>query len=128
VFVGERLNTPASVVALDQIESAPDAQSETVTLSDGGEVTAHWSESVGKAVLVSDGLPEIAEDETFELWLVRDGAAVSAGTFTSEDGTATALLDGSVESGDVIAMTVEPSGGSPTGQPTSDPILAIETA
>ena len=97
VFVSEQLNTPASVVALDQIESAPDAQSETVTLSDGGEVTAHWSESVGKAVLVSDGLPTIADDESFELWFVRDGAAISAGTFTAADGTATALLNGAME-------------------------------
>ena len=110
------------------IESASDAQSETVTLSDGGEVTAHWSESVGKAVLVSDGLPSIADDESFELWFVRDGAAIPAGTFTSEDGTATALLEGAIESGDVIAVTVEQAGGSPTGQPTSDPIIAIETA
>ncbi len=76
VFVGQQLNTPASVVALDQIESAPDAQSETVALADGGEVTAHWSESIGKAVLVSDGLPSIADDESFELWVVRDGAAI----------------------------------------------------
>jgi anti-sigma-K factor RskA len=128
VFVGERLNTPASVVALDEIQSAPDAQSETVSLSDGGEVTAHWSESVGKAVLVSDGLPMIADDESFELWFVRDGAAIPAGVFTSDDGTATALLDGPIESGDVIAVTIEPAGGSPTGQPTSDPIVAIETA
>lgn len=128
VTVGERLNTPASVVALDQIEAASDAQSETVALSDGGEVTAHWSESIGKAVLVSDGLPTIADDQSYELWFVRDGDAIPAGTFTSEDGTATALLEGAMESGDVIAVTVEQAGGSPTGQPTSDPIFAIETA
>jgi anti-sigma-K factor RskA len=128
VFVSQQLNTPASVVALDQIEAASDAQSETATLSDGGEVTAHWSESVGKVVLVSDGLPAIAEDESFELWFVRDDAPISAGTFTADDGTATALLTGAMEPGDVIAVTVEPSGGSPTGQPTSDPIVAIATA
>ena len=128
VSVSERLNAPASVVALDQIQSADDAQSETVTLSDGGEVTAYWSKTIGKAVLVSDGLPPLADDESFELWVVRDGAAVPAGTFTSDDGTATELLEGSIESGDVIAITVEPAGGSPTGQPTSDPIVAIETA
>jgi anti-sigma-K factor RskA len=128
VFVGQQLTTPASVVALDQIESAPDAQSETVVLSDGGEVTAHWSESVGKAVLVSDGLPSIADDESFELWVVRDGTATSAGTFTADDGTATALLDSAIEEGDVIAISVEPAGGSPTGQPTTDPIAQIETA
>jgi anti-sigma-K factor RskA len=128
VFVSEQLNTPASVVALDQIESAPDAQSQTADLPDGGEVTAHWSESVGKAVLVTDGLPALADDETFELWFVRDGDAISAGTFSADDGTATALLQGALEPGDVIAVTVEPSGGSPSGQPTSDPIVAIETA
>jgi anti-sigma-K factor RskA len=128
MFVSQQLNTPASVVALDLIEAASDAQSETATLPDGGEVTAHWSESVGKVVLVSDGLPAIAEDESFELWFVRDDAAISAGTFTAEDGTATALLTGAMEPGDVIAVTVEPSGGSPTGQPTSDPIVAIATA
>jgi anti-sigma-K factor RskA len=128
VFVGQQLTTPASVVALDQIEAAPDAQSETVALSDGGEATAHWSESVGKAVLVSDGLPSITNDESFQLWVVRDGAATSAGTFTADGGTATTLLDGAVEEGDLIAVTIEPAGGSPTGQPTSEPILAIETA
>jgi len=127
VFVSEQLNTPASVVALDQIESAPDAQSQTAALADGGEVTAHWSESVGKAVLVTDGLPALADDETFELWFVRDGDAISAGTFSADDGAATALLQGAIEPGDVIAVTVEPSGGSPSGQPTSDPIVAIET-
>ena len=70
----------------------------------------------------------VADDESFELWFVRDGAAISAGTFTAEDGTTTALLDGALEAGDVIAVTVEPAGGSPTGQPSSDPIVAIETA
>jgi anti-sigma-K factor RskA len=128
VFVSQQLTTPASVVALDEIESAPDAQSETVTLADGGVATAHWSEELGKAVLVSDGLPAIADDKSFELWFVRDGAPISAGPFTAEGGTATALLDGTIEPGDVIAVTVETAGGSPNGQPTTDPIVAIATA
>jgi anti-sigma-K factor RskA len=38
------------------------------------------------------------------------------------------LLDGALEAGDVIAVTVEPEGGAPDGQPTSDPIIAIPTA
>ena len=81
-----------------------------------------------ETVLVTDGLPEISDDQTYELWFVRDGSAIPAGLFASDDGSATALLDGAVESGDVIAVTIEPAGGSPTGQPTSDPILAIQTA
>ena len=31
------------------------------------------------------------------------------------------LLEGTMEPGDVIAVTVEPQGGSPTGEPTSEP-------
>ncbi|MCR2762585.1 anti-sigma factor [Microbacterium sp. zg.B48] len=127
VFVGQQLNPPASVVALNEIEAAPDAQAETVTLPEGGEATAHWAESVGKVVLVTDGLPEIAEDKSYELWFVRDGEPISAGVFAADDGSATALLSGAMEPGDVIAVTVEVAGGSPTGLPTTDPIVAIPT-
>jgi anti-sigma-K factor RskA len=126
--INDYLNRSAEVVALQQIEDAPDAQSATVEVTDGGTATAHWSESVGKVVLVSEGLPPIADDESFELWFVRGSDAVSAGTFDSADGEATALLDGAVEPGDVIAVTVEPQGGSPTGKPSSEPIVKIPTA
>jgi len=126
VMISTSLNPPA-VVALQQIEDAPDARSATADVTDGGTATAHWSESVGKAVLVSDALPPIAQDESFELWFVRDGAAVAAGTFEPSDQT-TALLEGTMQSGDAIAVTVEPQGGSPTGQPSSEPIVVIPTS
>ncbi|WP_404438075.1 hypothetical protein LG322_03745 [Microbacterium aerolatum] len=45
-----------------------------------------------------------------------------------KSGEATALLDGSMHEGDVIAVTVEQAGGSPTGLPTTEPIIAIPTA
>ena len=127
VTVGQQLTRPAAVVALEQIESASDAQSASVELSDGGEATAHWSASLGEVVFVSEGLPVLSDEETFELWFVRDEGAISAGTF-AESGEATTLLAGTYEPGDTIAVTVEPAGGSPTGAPTSDPILAIATA
>lgn len=127
-MINDYLNRPPAVVALQQIEDAPDAQSATVDVIDGGSATAHWSESVGKAVLVSQGLPQIADGETYEMWFVRDGAAESAGTFDPADLTTTALLDGAVQPGDVIAVTVEPQGGSPTGEPSSEPIVQIPTA
>lgn len=129
VTINQYVNRPPAVVALQEIESAPDAQSATAELTEGGIATAYWSESIGKAVLVSDGLPAIADDESFELWFVRDGGAVSAGTFDAADaGASTTLLDGALEPGDVIAVTVEPEGGSPTGSPSSEPIVQIPTA
>ncbi|MGO1851938.1 MAG: anti-sigma factor [Microbacteriaceae bacterium] len=123
-----QLTRPASVVALEQIEGAPDAQQAQVDLETGAQATAHWSASVGSAVLVTEGLETLDEDQTYQLWLVRGEDALPAGLFETDAGTATALLDGSMHKGDVIAVTVEQAGGSPTGLPTTDPIIAIPTA
>lgn len=127
--INEFVNRPPEVVAMQQIESAPDALTATAELGDGGSATALWSESIGKAVLISNGLPRIGAEETFEVWFVRDDEPVSAGVFDpNENGGATALLEGTVQSGDVIAVTVEPAGGSPTGEPSTDPIVTIPTS
>ena len=125
--INEYVNRPASLIALEQIEQAPDAQESTVEMTEGGTATAHWSESLGQAVIVSQGWPQIADDEAFELWFVRDGTPVSGGVFTSSGGTAMALLDVPLEPGDTIAVTIEEADGSPTGLPTTDPIVAIPT-
>lgn len=126
--LGGYLNRPAAVVALEQIQSADDAQQATVTLDDGGTATAHWSASAGAAVLVTDGIPAAAKGESYELWFVRGETPISAGVFDVEGGTATAALSGDMHAGDVIAVTVEQEGGSPTGKPTSDPFIVIPTA
>ena len=119
---------PAAVVALEQIENAPDAAQKSVSLADGGTATAHWSASVGDAVLVTDGLPPLDRDQTYELWFVRDGSPVSAGVFSANRGKTTAQLQGTMQAGDAIAVTVEQAGGSPTGAPTTDPLVVIPTS
>lgn len=119
---------PPAVQALEEIERAPDADSATATIEDGGEATVHWSESLGKVVLVAEGLPEIPSDRTFELWFVRGEEAISAGIFDADGAESTALLRGPMQPGDTIAVTVEQAGGAPEGDPTTDPIVAIPTA
>jgi anti-sigma-K factor RskA len=128
VALNQQLNPPASVVALQEIEAAGDAQQATVALDDGGTATAHWSASAGKAVLVADGIPSPGDGQTYELWFVRGDAPVSAGVFDVDGGDATAVLAGDMQAGDAIAVTVEQAGGSPTGLPTSDPVIVIPTA
>ncbi|KAA9131142.1 anti-sigma factor [Microbacterium caowuchunii] len=125
--VSQQLNRPEPVVALERIESAADAQSAAATVDGGGEAVLHWSPSLGEAVLVSDDLPTIPEDKTYELWYLRDGEPISAGVFAVDDGDATAILGGEMHEGDTIAITVEPSGGAPGGIPTGSPIVAIAT-
>ncbi len=125
--ISEVLNRTPGESALIQIEAAPDAAEASGELTGGGTAIVHWSESLGKAVLVGDGLPEIAADRTFELWYVRGGDAISAGTFTAAGGNATAALAGGMQQGDTIAVTIEQEGGAPDGAPTTDPIVAIAT-
>lgn len=131
VTVSQLFAPPAAVVALQQIEDAPDAQSASATMPDGTVATAHWSPSSGKSVLVADGMPAPPDGKTYELWFVRgeDQIAIPAGIFEPDaDGKATAQLSGEMHSGDVIAVTVEPAGGSPDGTPSSAPVLAVATA
>ncbi|MFI8633572.1 anti-sigma factor domain-containing protein [Microbacterium sp. NPDC077663] len=123
----ERARTPLEVQALEQIESAPDAQTVTGQFSDGGEAVLHWSDELDKVVLTTDDAPEIPADRSFELWFVRGDEPISAGVFDPSD-EVTALLSGDFEPGDVIAVTVEQKGGSPDGSPTTDPIITIPTA
>lgn len=126
--ITDTLRTPPAVQTLAQIEAAPDAQSASGQLGDAGQATLHWSESVGEAVFVASGLPSIDDDRTFELWFVRGDTPIPAGTFDASDGEVTALLDGSMQPGDAVAVTIEQSGGSPDGVPTTDPIVAISSA
>ncbi|MDQ1136159.1 MULTISPECIES: anti-sigma factor [Microbacterium] len=129
VTVSQLFTPPAAVVALEQIEKAPDAQSATATMADGTVATAHWSPSTGQSVLVTDGMPALADGTTYELWFVRGETPIAAGTFEPDaDGNATAVLQGEMHVGDIIAVTIEPAGGSPDGTPSSEPVVAVATA
>lgn len=119
---------PAAIIALDRIEGASDARQATAPVEGGGNATLHWSADLGEAVLVSDGLPSIASDETFELWYVRGETPISAGTFDASDDGATAALQSEPQEGDIVAVTVEQAGGAPNGLPTTTPIVLIPTA
>lgn len=129
VTVSQQLTRPATLIALEQVTTAPDAQSATATMPGGAVATAHWSASTGQSVLVTEGMPSLPSDQTYELWFVRDDTPIAAGIFkTDADGRATAILQGDFHSGDIIAVTVEPAGGSPDGTPSSAPVIAVATA
>lgn len=127
VALNNHLNRPDSVVALDEIEAADDADHASVALAGDGTASVHWSADLGRAVLVAEGLEQPDPDRTYQLWFVRGETASPAGLFEPESGEAIAPLDGEFRAGDVIAVTVEPAGGSPTGLPTTEPIFAIPT-
>jgi len=76
----------------------------------------------GEAVLVVDGLGPAPAGKTYEMWVVSHGEDPQrAGLFPGEDGRDVVPVDGAVEPGQVVLVTVEPEGG--VDAPTSEPIL-----
>ena len=107
------------------IAEAPDAQSQTLEVEGGGEVTLVSSADQGRSGVVVEGLPDLGADQTYELWYIDDAGADSAGTFDVSGSETWRVLDGSFTPGVAVGITVEPAGGSP--QPTTEPIVVIAT-
>lgn len=84
----------------------------------------------GGLVFVASGLPRIAADRTFELWLVPPaGAPRKAGLFrTDQNGDIVQASRIAVDPGTTaaVAVSVEPEGGS--NAPTTTPIIVVPLA
>jgi anti-sigma-K factor RskA len=78
----------------------------------------YWSPSRGLAFAATD-LPPLPEGRVYQLWLVTDGAPISAALITPDsNGAARALVPGVGTIGPkAFAVTIEPAGGvpAPTG-------------
>ena len=75
-------------------------------------------------VLTAENMPQVPEDKTMQIWVIENGKPKPAGTFRPEDGVATAPVTAPVQGAAVVAVTVEPDGGSK--QPTTDPVMQTE--
>ncbi len=116
--------TPPTPTAVTEVLEAPDAQHYPGPAA--GPVTASVVRSAaeGRSVLVPDRLPDPGPGKTYQMWYVPpQGNPVSAGLLA---GTAPALLEGSGQDAAAVALSVEPTGGSP--QPTTTPVLVIPLA
>jgi anti-sigma factor RsiW len=77
----------------------------------------------GRAALVLDDLDRAPSGKTYVLWIIEDGTPTAAGAFPGRDGTDLVALDGVVDEGDVVAVTIEDG---PVEAPATDPIVASE--
>ena len=118
---------PTAVSQPDQqvvdVLAAPDAKVSFAQLSDDrGSISVVTSRSANQAVaVVRDPRNPLAQGQTFQLWLVGKAARpVSAGLVGTQGLRSPVLVD-QLDASQVLAITIEPDGGSP--QPTT-PILA----
>jgi anti-sigma-K factor RskA len=112
--------------AVARIGAASDAQRATSKIATGGHATLVWSDKLGKSAIVVNGLAAAPAGKTYQLWYLRNGQAVPAGTMdVSHLGSTTHVLAGTMNVGDTVAVTVEPLGGSK--HPTTVPIVSIRS-
>jgi hypothetical protein len=79
----------------------------------------------GTAYVVMVGLPQAPSGKTYQAWFIRDNVPTSAGVMTADrDGYAVVTNDTPPDGVEVVALTVEPIGGS--AQPTSEPFAVGE--
>lgn len=111
----EQQQTAAAVLA------NPDSR--TVALQPGTQGQGRLVvDADGRAVLVLAGLGHAPAGKTYQMWIVpHGGEAESAGLFPGSDGLAVLPVDGTVDTGEIVAVTIERRGGADA--PTRKPIV-----
>ena len=109
-----RENRPQfQTISLRGTEAAPGATG-MIVISRGGT----------HGTLVVDDLPDLGEDEQYQLWLIRDGQRTSGGVFSvSQDGYGSVWVSSPEPLANYpnFGITIEPAGGSPG--PTGKKVL-----
>jgi len=118
---------PRETSVVDRIVAAADHESASGAVEGGGTVTVIWSDSLDRAALLVSDLATLPSDRTYQMWFIDEaGRATPAGTFApAADAVQSVPLDGDLDPGDAVGITIEPAGGSTS--PTSPPIVVIAT-
>ena len=110
-----------------QVENARDQRQQSPTV----ELEGSWADQGANAkvvsiqenqvILVARNMPSVPEDQTCQIWVISDDVPKPSGLFQPDRNITAAPITNSITNADVIAVTVEPAGGSK--KPTSDPVL-----
>lgn len=110
---------PAPTLA-QQVLDASDASRASQTLQGGATAAVVRSPSLGRAVLVTTGMPAAPEGKVYQLWLqTADGRMASAGILPA-GADQVVVLEGDARTATAAGISIEPAGGST--QPTTEPI------
>lgn len=108
----------------DEVLSAPDARSTSLDFPGGASATVTHSDSLGRAVLVTEKMPPPPEGKVYQVWLDQPGEGMVSAALMPVKADQQVLLDGDATSATGAGITVEPEGGSPA--PTSEPIALFD--
>jgi anti-sigma-K factor RskA len=74
-----------------------------------------------RAVLMAENMPPVPEEKTFQIWVIENEVPKPGGLFETGEEWIVTSVETPLDGADIIAVTVEPEGGSP--QPTTDLML-----
>lgn len=103
--------------------TASDAKVYTNELGSGADVSFVVSKSLDQAMFLASDLPSLDADHAYQLWSMTAHGAVPSTVFSSS-GDVQVWMKPGIRTGNGVALTVEPAGGST--RPSTQP-LVIET-
>jgi anti-sigma-K factor RskA len=77
-----------------------------------------------RAVLMAEDMPRAPEGRTYQIWVIEGDVPEPGGLFEPRGESVAAVVEKPLDEGDVIAVTIEPAGGSQ--QPTTDPLMTAK--
>lgn len=114
----------ASSQQVAAVLTARDATMMTGTVRGGGTVTVVMSHSMHALVFTAAGLHALPASRAYELWLIGSAGDRLVGMFPQPSGHMVGpVIASGLRSGDHLALTVEPAGG--TSRPTSPMMLDL---
>jgi anti-sigma-K factor RskA len=108
---------------MQAILAAPDVQTRTVRMKDGGRVTMTMSPSHNAGVLTVSAAAAPATDRAFQLWLIKGNDPAPSTVLPAGSATGTVIVEG-VSSYDALGVTEEPAGTGST-EPSHDPAAVV---
>ncbi|MCH1883430.1 anti-sigma factor [Agrococcus sp. ARC_14] len=125
IAIGTQLGGASQQEALGAVVAAGDAQRSEVELEGGATATVIWSAERAQSVLLFDGLEAAPHGHDYQAWYIDEAGPHSAGIFQTGGGSTAVLLEGQMDAGVAVGVTVEPEGGSEA--PTTEPFLVVQT-
>lgn len=113
----------ARLVAQELTEVLADPERQVVDAEFGGGQGTIVA-SGDRVVLVSDQVSSPGDDSVYQLWFIDEAGTIRSAGFLQERGEGQFLADADgYATGDAVAVSVEPEGGS--DQPTTEPLFAL---
>ena len=89
-----------------------------------GSLTVSGGETRKSGILRVHGMPTLANDSTYQVWVKRDGEISSASLFSvGHDGDGAAAVSKNLDGADAVLVTREPAGGARA--PSEEPVLSV---